>query len=216
MIRLISRIISIVYGMLFVGEPVNNIKSACYVEYANYLHDNKKIEKAITYYNKAISLNINNYYAHGSLAATFFEKKQFKQSLEYCKSASSIKAGISVDILSHVIYEALGEYSLAKEMLQHILEFYKKDLVAAYDRLSYAYFQVNMHKEAEYYCKEALKINPSAANFHYNLGMINLAQNKLLEAKGEFNKVLELANSRRYKRYAINKIVNINNLLGQP
>ena len=101
-------------------------------------------------------------------------------------------------------------------MLQHILEFYKKDLVAAYDRLSYAYFQVNMHKEAEYYCKEALKINPGAANFYYNLGVIHLAQNKLLEAKGEFNKVLELANSRRYKRYAINKIVNINNLLGQP
>jgi tetratricopeptide (TPR) repeat protein len=173
LIKLILKMIGFIYGMLFTGENIKNIKSTCQVEYANYLHDIQDIEKAIKYYNKAISSNANNYYAYGSLAAALFEKKQFRQALEYCKKAGSIKpSGISVKILSFVIYDILDEANLAKEVLQYILKFYENDLIAGYDRLAYTYYQVGMHKKAEHYCKEALKINPSVWSLHFNLGKI--------------------------------------------
>ncbi|HTG01486.1 MAG TPA: hypothetical protein VK654_12980 [Nitrospirota bacterium] len=219
MIKLIARIIILIYNWLLTGEPIDNIKSACYVEYANYLYDIcRNWEKAIIFYNRALSFNSNNSYAYGGLAAIHFEKKQFKKSLEYCKSAYAINAGITVQILMQVIYEVLGESNLAKEQLQNILKFYENDLVAAYDWLAYAYLKVDMLNAAEHFCEEALKNKPNAAILHYNMGIIYFAKNEFLKSKTEFAKVLELANDRdekdrRSKQYAIKKIRRIDNLL---
>jgi tetratricopeptide (TPR) repeat protein len=74
MIILISRIINHVYDGLFIGESINKIKSDFYFEYATYLYDvSNNMEKAIAYYNKALSFNPNDSFAYGGLAAAFFE-----------------------------------------------------------------------------------------------------------------------------------------------
>ena len=203
----------VIYGMLFSGKDIKHIKSACQVKYANYLHDKQDINKAILYYNKAINLDVNNYYAYGSLAATYFEKKEFEQALKYCKKADAIMQGISVHIMMVVIYDVLGDTKLSEGYLQRVMKFYNNDVVAAYDRLSYTYYQIEMYRQAEYYCKEALKIKPFAASLHYNLGNIYIAQQKLPEAKEQFNKVLELANNKRYKKYSIKSIDRLEKII---
>jgi tetratricopeptide (TPR) repeat protein len=214
LVKFIFKIFGTVEGMFFTGEKINNIKSMCFLEYANYLNDIKSINKAIIYYNKAISANPANYYAYGSIAAAFFKKKNFDQALKYCNKANAIKPGISVQILTYVIYDILGQTILAKEIFQHVLKYYKNDLIAAFDRLSYTYYQVNLYEKAEYYSKEALKINPNVASLHYNLANIYFAQARFSEAKEEFRKVLELTNNKRYRRYSIQSIERIEKVSG--
>ncbi len=195
------------------GEKISNIKSMCLVEYANYLHHKRNIEKAIKYYNQAISLNSYNYYAYGGLAAALLAEKQFKQALEYCKKAYSIKSNLWGNITLFVIYNSLGEAISANEMLRKIFKYFNNNVAAAYDRLSYTYFQFGMHKEAEYYCKEAVKILPIEAGIHYNLANIYLAQEKFQAARDEFQNVLELTNDKRYKKKAIKKIESLNRVI---
>lgn len=197
--------------MFLGGEKLHDIKSICFVDYANYLHDKKDIEKAIEYYKKALRVNPNNYYAYGGLAGAFTEKRLFREALEYCNKAISIKkSAILIYILLVVIYESLEEHILVKEALQKTLNFFDNNLVAAYDRVAYTCFQLGMHKKAEYYCKEAIKTNPNEAGPHYNLALIYLAQEKFQDAKDEFQKVLELSSDKRYKKYAIKNIKSIN------
>lgn len=197
---------------MFLGvEKFNDIKSMCFIDYANYLHDKKNIEKSIEYYKKALRVNPNNYYAYGGLAGAFTEKRLFREALEYCNKAISIKKlDILICILLVVIYESLEDHILAKEALQKTLNFFDNNLVAAYDRLSYTYFQLGIHKKAEYYCKEALKTNPNEAGPHYNLALIYSAQEKFQDAKDEFQKVIELTSDKRYKKYAIKNIKSKN------
>lgn len=212
-IKLILKIFLIVRNMFFIGENIKNIKSACLVEYANYLDDKLNVEDAIKYYHKAISLNSKNYYAYTSLAATLFKIKQFKQALEYCKKAGAIRSGKLVNTLLFVIYDVLGEIRLANEVLPKILIAYKDNLAAAYDRLGYIYFQVNLYDKAEYYNKEAIKLKPNTPGLYFNMATLYLAQRKYFDARNEISKVLEITTNKRYVKRALRKIENINKLL---
>lgn len=196
--------------MFWYGEKLSDIKSMCFVDYANYFHDKRNIEKAIEYYNKALRLNPNNYYSYGGLAAAFVEKRKFREALEYCNKAIEIKKqDILIYILLVVIYESLGETILAKDAFRKALKYFDNNLAAIYNRLANIYFQLGLHKEAEYYCKEAIKIDPNEAGLHNNLAKIYLSQEKIKEAKDEFQKVLELTSDKRYKKYAIDNIKNL-------
>jgi tetratricopeptide (TPR) repeat protein len=209
-IKVVLTIFERIFFMFLQGEKFNDIRSMTFIDYANYLHDKKNIEKAIEYYNKALRLNPTNYYAYGGLAGAFTEKRLFKEALEYCNKAISIKKDILMYVLLVIIYESLEEPTLAKEALQKALKFFDNNLAAAYDRLAYSYFQLGMYKKAEYYLLEAIKVNPNEAGLHYNLAKIYLAQEKFQEAKGKFQRVLELTSDKRYKKYAIENIKHIN------
>ncbi|MGB9716477.1 MAG: tetratricopeptide repeat protein, partial [Thermodesulfovibrionales bacterium] len=189
-IKLILKISERVFYMFWHGEKFKDIKSMCFVEYGNYLHDKKNINEAIKYYNKALSLNSNNYYAYAGLSAAFLEKREFLRALEYCNKAKSTKSDILIDLLLIIIYESLGDKDLVNEVSQKALEFFKNNSAALYNRLSYTYFQLNMYNKAEHYCKEALKICPNESGLHNNLAKIYLAQNRFQEAREEFQKVI--------------------------
>lgn len=196
--------------MFIEGEKFSNIRSMCLIEYANYLHDKKDIEKAIVHYNKALELDSNNYYAYGGLTAAFIEKRLFRVALEHYNKALAIKkSDFLMYILGVIIYESLGESVLAKEASDNALKFFNNNLAALYNHLSYTYFNFNIKEKAEFYCKEAIKIDPSEAGLHNNLAKIYLAEEKFYEAKDEFQKVLELTSDRSYKRYAIENIKKI-------
>ena len=208
-IKLILKISERVFYMFWHGEKFKDIKSICLVEYGNYLHDKKNIDEAIKYYDKALSLNSNNYYAYAGLAAAFLGKRQFIQALEYCNKAKSIKSDILINLLLIVIYESLGEKELHREALQKATGFFNNNLAAFYNRLAYTYLQLNMHNEAEHYCREALKICPNEAGLHNNLAKIYLSQENFQEAREEFQKVIMLSTDNRYKKYAKEEIKNI-------
>ncbi len=184
----------------------------CFVEYAHHLYDNGDDEQAVKFYNKSINLN-SNYYAYGGIAAILLKRKQFKEALNYCKQADSVKANILIDIMLYIIYNAMGEINSAKIMFEKILKYFKNNQAAAYDRVAYSYFQLSMFHEAEYYSKQALQILPKEAGIHYNLAQIYLAQEKLSDAKKELQEVLGFASNKRYKKYAADKLKNLNKRL---
>lgn len=197
--------------MFWYGEKFNEIKSMCLIEYANYLHDKKDIKKAIEYYNKALRLDPDNYYAYGGLTAAFIEKRLFREALEYYNKTLAIKkSDILMYILGVIIYESLGESVLAKEAMDKALKFFNNNLAALYNHLAYTYFSFNMNEKAEFYCKEAIKMYPNETGLHNNLAKIYLAQGKFHEARDEFQKVLKLTSDKRYKKYAIENIKKIN------
>ena len=149
----------------------------CHVDYANYLHDKKNIDKATLYYRKAITLNPNNHYAYGGLAAAQVDKGLLEQALESCKKAISIKESAVLFILENLIYRSLGQPLLAEVARQKAIEFLGGNL-AAYTHLSNLYLKFNMYEEAEYYCKEALKINPNDDDLRFHLNKIYSAKEK--------------------------------------
>ncbi len=95
----------------------------------------------------------------------------------------------------------MGDFKKAEESINQTLKFFNNDLSAAYDRIAYTYSFFDMYKEAEYYCKEAININPTEPGLHYNLALIYSAQEQYKFAKDELRKVLELPVKKQYKRY---------------
>jgi len=205
------RIIERFFLMFFAGNKFNDIKSMCFVDYANYLHDRKNIEKAMLYYNKAITLNPDNYYAYGGLAAAQTEKGSLKQALESCNKAILIKPNVLLFILQSIIYKYLGEPLLVEVAKQKATELFE-DKLTAYSKVADAYLKFSMYEDAEYYCKEAIKMNQNDAGLHNNLAEIFLAQQKFTEARDEFEKALELTSDKRHKKYAIENIKKIDSV----
>ncbi len=208
-INFISTLLERFFLMFMGGERIKDIKSLCLTDYANYLYKIKNIDKAVVYYNKSLYYNPNNSYAYGGLAAALVEKKLFRDALNACNMAISLKKSGRIFILQSVIYEARGESDLSEKSFQQSLKFFDDKLEIAYDQLSYTFWLFNMYEEAEHYCKEAIKMNPNNAEFHYHLATIYLAKRQYQIAKDEFQKVLELTSDKRYKKYAIENIKRI-------
>jgi Tfp pilus assembly protein PilF len=58
-----------------------------------------------------------------------------------------------------------------------------------------------MYKEAEYYIKKALYVDPNNEGIHFNLGKIYLAEGRLKDARDEFQKVVEITSKKQNKEF---------------
>jgi tetratricopeptide (TPR) repeat protein len=202
--------------MLCHGEKYRDIKSQCFVDFANYLHDKKNVEKARKYYERALTFNGANYYAYAGLATVSIENKKYQEALDYCTQAISIKDNdILMKFLLVVVYKSLGETILAEETLKKTLNYFNNNLAAVYNRLSYTYVKFGFYKEAEHYCNEAVNISPNEAGLHNNLAKIYLFEKNFSQAREEFCKVMELTSDRRYRKYAHENIKKIDAILHQ-
>ncbi len=213
-LELISKINITVYSMLFTGENVKNVKSMCHVEYANYLYDKKKIDRAINHYNAAINLNSNNYYAYWGLTASLMAGGLFTQAIEICNKGISIKPDARFFILQSAIYLALGKIEQAEDACQKTFKHFHNKLDVAYDALARTCYQFNILDASEYYYKKAMAINPNEAGIHYNLAGVYLMKHQNEMAKEEFRKVLELptvnrSKEKQFKKYAKNQIARL-------
>ena len=140
------------------------------------------------------------------LAGALVLNKSFRESLDFFKKANSLKKPDIVTLsLMFVVYQALGEDKLQKVVLKDIKNFFNNSEAAAYERLAYTFFDLNMYDEAEYYLKEILRNYPNEGGPYYNLGKVYFAQDKFEEAREEFQKTLNLAvgmDEKRLKEYA--------------
>jgi tetratricopeptide (TPR) repeat protein len=206
-VRLLLNLIYRFLIMFFVGEKFGAIKLASLVDCGHYFYEKKDLEKAIKYYRRALTLDPDYYYANIGLARALVVNKSFTESLHFFKKAASTKKPDLLTLLLLLIaYEGLSEDDSAKEVFKKILEYFNNNQTAAYDRLSYTCFELNMFKEAEHYVKEALKISPNEAGLHYNLGKIYFSEEILAEAQREFQKALELTSVKSEKR--LRKYIN--------
>lgn len=202
--------------MLFEGERFKTIKLAYLVDVGNYFHAKKNVDKTIRYYQKALRVDPEDYYANIGLAGALVLKRSFRESLDFFKKANALKKpGIMTLTLMFVVYQALGEEKLQKEVLKDIKKFFINSEAAAYERLAYTFFDLGMYDEAEYYLKEILRNYPNEGGPYYNLGKVYFAQDKFEEAREEFQKALKLAigrDEKRLKKYAAYYIKRIDNI----
>jgi tetratricopeptide (TPR) repeat protein len=200
-IKFVLRIIYRIFMMLFEGERFKVIKVAYLVDVGNYFHVKKNVDKTIRYYQKALRVDPEDYYANIGLAGALVLNKSFKESLDFFKKANSLKKPDIVTLtLMFVTYQALGEEKLQEEKLKDIKIFFNNSEAAAYERLAYTFFDLGMYDEAEYYLKEILKNYPNEGGPYYNLGKVHFTQEKFEEAREEFQKALKLAIGRDEKR----------------
>ncbi len=99
-----------------------------------------------------------------------------------------------------VAYKASRKEDLAGKVLEEIVQFLDNNKAAAHDVLAYTYFTLDIFTEAEQHSKKALEISPKKGYLHYNLGKIYFAQEKIKEAKAEFQTAVELARDKRERR----------------
>lgn len=197
--------------MFLEGENISKIRSMCFVEYGNYIHEKKDIDRAIMFYEKALKLNPKNSYANVGIASAFVDKGLFNRAIEHCKEAIGVKPNVHCYLLLTLSYEIIGAEVLANEAFQvSVKKFFSDNLASAHEGLAYTYFKFAKYDKAEYHCKEAIKANPTNAGPHYNLAMSYLKQGKIENAKTEFQKVIELNSDKRYKKYALENIKSIN------
>ena len=213
-IGLLFNIFLLVYSRFLHGEKIIYIKSEFFFNIAWYFHEGKDIGKAIKYYKRAIIANPDNHAAYLGLTITLLEKQQFTEARDFCEKANMIKSDLATNIFLHIIYESLGEAVLCGLSMQRIRKLNSDDMVAGYKQLSYTYYKLAMHKKAEYYCKEALKIRPTDLTMRYNLGDIYLADGQLDEAKEEFQQVRQFTSDKRLFNNANKKIAFISNKVG--
>ena len=205
------------FFMFLDGRKLRDIKSMCLVVYGNYLHREKEIDKSITCYSKAVNLNPNNFYAYGGLTWAYIQKHMFQEAQEYCmkaiklRNSKGILSPYTVRIKLHqiIIYESLGQITLANETIEQIQPFFDNNLAAIHDLLERTYFEIGMFRQAEDHGKKAIDIDPDSARLHHNLARVYWAQSNYEMARIEFQKVLQLTNEKFYKDHAIRNIENI-------
>ncbi len=192
--------------MFLEGEKFKTIKLAYLVDCGNYFHKKEHIDTAIKYYQKALNVEPNDYYANIGLAGALVMNKSFWESLDFFKKANSLKKpDIMTLTLIFVAYKALGEEDLKKAMFKEIKKICNNNEVSSYERIAKTYFDLGMYDEAEYYIRKILKNNPNEAGLYYNLGKIYFEQGKFKKAREEFQKTLKLASGKsekRLKKYA--------------
>lgn len=201
-------------SMFIEGKDFNIIKSLCLVDLANNFHDQHKIDNAIRYYTKSAYLNPKNYYAYAGLTAAFLEKKLFNQAVESGNKAINIrKPDIQMNVLLLIAYESVGDTESSKKTLHQIVEYFG-NVPAAYNHLAHIYFKLGLYDQAEYYCKEAIRLDEARAGLHYNLATIYKARNEYSLALNEYRRVLELKADRKYTRLARKEIEKLHS--GSP
>lgn len=157
----------------------------------NYYFKIKRWEKAIEYYNKAISLKNNNpvYYENRGLA--FENMNQLKE------AEASYKEALSYDSESGKYFNRLGVFYYVQKEYEQSVTYYQKaldrepDEPVYLDNISRAYEQMGQQEKAETYYHRLLKIAPANDKILNLLGLLYYKENKYEKALEYYNKAIE-------------------------
>lgn len=151
-----------------------------------------EIDKAIKYYQKALSLVPDYDEAYNNLGVAYQRKNDFPTAI------ANFKKAIILNPKYAATYSNLGIVSLLKGKLKEASRFFKK-AIKLNPRLSEPYYnlgivfnqQFQLQKAADSF-KKALEINPQYAKAKSNLGAVLRNQGKLKEGEKAFRQTLNL------------------------
>jgi len=121
---------------------------------------NGRIDEALSFYQRAVSLNPQEPIFLNSLGVTYFKKDDFENAEVWFKRATEIGSWHTWSFSNlGLLYARQGKNELAEDYLKKALEI-KEDNTDALNWLAIVYYNKGMRKEVEELLKKSLEINP--------------------------------------------------------
>ncbi|MEO6590108.1 MAG: tetratricopeptide repeat protein [Pyrinomonadaceae bacterium] len=140
----------------------------------------------------AMRFDSNSVGIFNELADTLYQQKKYSEAIKVLDRSLGLDYGNSITkILLAMNYLELKKFENARDVLLDVTE---KDnsLFEGYYRLGLAYKGLNQYHASEDAFHEAIRISPSDADSHYELGYSYYKQGKLSEAKQEYNTLFDI------------------------
>ena len=140
-----------------------------YNNLGNYYAKTGRLEKAIPFYEKALSLNSNFTEAYNNLGLIYAKKGRFDEAIAEYKKAININPHVAE------IHTNLGLVYAKKDRFDEAITEYKKalainpNILKVHNNLGIAYYQKGAYDKAIYHYKQAIAIKSDYGKAHNNL-----------------------------------------------
>ena len=152
----------------------------------------RKIDDARFYFDKALTLNPDDYEVIQDLGNTYHAVGDMNNAKKCYQKTLTINSQYAPALTN------LGSIELKtgnkKEALSLLIKATESEpkLAPAWGNLANCYVQLGKIKEAEIACRKAIELGPNLFNSHFLLASILIGQKKLLEAEKALRKTIEL------------------------
>lgn len=138
----------------------------------DYEWNQKDTDKALEYYQKAISADPNYENALFELGYIYSDRGEYKKSIDYYTRAYNVNPKAK-DIPNNIglAYSKAGEYENAEKWYKKSLEI-DPNYTLALNGLGLVYHKKKQYAEAEFWYKKTIQIDPNYHLAYYNLGII--------------------------------------------
>jgi tetratricopeptide (TPR) repeat protein len=151
-----------------------------------------KFPQAISYFEKALTLDLDRVEVHDGLATSYFVMKQYDRAAEHFSRASQLRPMDPKPLINWgAVLNRQGEFQKAADVLKKALT-RDGNAVEAYYNLGIAYRGLNQMAMAVDSYKEALRINPRMLDAMQNLGNVYLEMGNSKAAVDQYKKALEI------------------------
>jgi tetratricopeptide (TPR) repeat protein len=153
-------------------DPNNALAHAYYAEILINQNDYTLYDKAAEESKKARDLDPALLESHRARGIVLLNTQNLEEAVQEFQAALAINKNIpDLNLYLGITYKALGEYDLAQEALLAAYALNPNDTVALTE-LSRAFFADGRYPQSAQYAEEAIKVEPSDARLHGNLGII--------------------------------------------
>jgi tetratricopeptide (TPR) repeat protein len=156
----------------------------------NVLFQKKRVDEAITHYEKSLEINSNDADAHYNLGIALVQKGRLDEAIAQYQKALEIKPNFAD------AHNNLGNAFFQKGQVDEAIAQYQKALdinpnfADVHSSLGGALAQKGQVEEAIAEYQKALEINPHLADAHYNLGNALIQKGRVDEAIVQYQKAL--------------------------
>ena len=158
----------------------------------NYYRDQKQFDKALTDYNKAISLKSSDAGVYNSRAKLFFNQEKYQEAAADYSRAIEIDATEGEYFINRgAAKAALGKYQPALKDVSKGIEL-KPSLPSGYINRSLLYQTLGQNENAIKDIETYLKYEPYDGALWYELGRLRRIQNRATEAIPAFDQAIQL------------------------
>lgn len=196
------------YSLFMSGLAVNSRNAKLFNNVGHALEGEGKYSEALVYFQKAVSIQLDDIGAYINVGRTYNHLKMYKEAEEsYLKAKNlfpkikpgeSYQARIAPNHLN-VFINLANLISKNQTRLEEADHLYKQaismraDYVQAYINRGDILMKLNKTIEAQEVYEKALLYDNENADIYYNLGVVFLEQGKSSQANVYFNKAIELA-----------------------
>ena len=176
------------------------------------LANQKKLDKAIENYKKALKINPNYAQAYNNLGIALHKLNKINEAIDNYKKAIDLKNNFAEAFNN--LGNAIRDLNMLKDALPYYVKAlqFKSDYAEAYNNIGATYENLGDKKKALNNYEKAIKIKPDYAEVYNNIGTLLNSLGRFDESLSNFNKAIKLKPN--YEK-TYNNLGNLLNDLGK-